>query len=81
MKTAVSIPDEVFHRADEAAAMLRFSRSQLYTEALRLFLQTHGASTVTERLNAIYEREASELDPAFDALQSEVLLAESEPLH
>ena len=35
MKTAVSIPDDLFRRADELATDLRCSRSQLYTNALK----------------------------------------------
>jgi predicted transcriptional regulator len=34
MKTAVSIPDDLFRRADELARQLGKSRSELYREAL-----------------------------------------------
>jgi len=34
MKTAVSIPDELFRRADELGRRLGKSRSQIYREAL-----------------------------------------------
>ena len=77
MKTAISIPDELFRRADEAAATLRVTRSQFYAEALRLFLNTRGAPAVTERLNAVYDSDPAEVDPVLDALQSAAVRAES----
>jgi metal-responsive CopG/Arc/MetJ family transcriptional regulator len=77
MKTAISIPDELFRRADEAAAAQRVTRSQFYAEALRLFLNTRAAPAVTERLNAVYDAEPAEVDPVLDALQSAAVRAES----
>lgn len=38
MNTAVSIPDELFRRADELAARLGKSRSEVYREALADYL-------------------------------------------
>ena len=38
MKTAVSLPDELFERAEELAARLGKSRSQVYREALAEYL-------------------------------------------
>ena len=37
MKTAVSIPDDVFEQADRLAGELRVSRSELYATALRSY--------------------------------------------
>ena len=38
MKTAVSLPDELFRQAEAAAKKLRMSRSKLYATALSEFL-------------------------------------------
>jgi metal-responsive CopG/Arc/MetJ family transcriptional regulator len=38
MKTAVSIPDDLFRLAEAAARRLQVSRSQLYATALSVFL-------------------------------------------
>lgn len=74
MKTAVSIPDDVFRRADEAAKSLRCSRSHLYTQALKAYLKKEEADSVTARLNAYYDKYPDEgLDPVLQALQYEVL--------
>ncbi|MGI8902208.1 MAG: ribbon-helix-helix protein, CopG family [Solirubrobacteraceae bacterium] len=53
MKTAVSIPDELFRRADELAVQLGKSRSQLYREALADYLACRDPSVVTSALNEI----------------------------
>jgi len=54
MKTAISIPDDVFEAAEAAARRTGMSRSHLFVEAVRLFLKLHGAKGVTERLNEVY---------------------------
>ncbi len=72
MKTAISIPDDVFEAAEQLARRLGTSRSELYTAAIRTYLEHHRGAGVTERLNAVYgpEPELSELDPVLRALQS-----------
>lgn len=52
MKTAVSIPDEIFDRATRRAKQLGISRSELVTRALREFLQDRRAEDIT----ASYDR-------------------------
>ncbi len=51
MKTAISIPDELFREADELAARLGKSRSQMYREALTEYLSRRGAHDVTAALD------------------------------
>jgi antitoxin MazE6 len=53
MKTAISVPDQVFQEAEQLAQRLAKSRSQLYTEALVEYLTRHDPDTVTERLNEV----------------------------
>ena len=45
MKTAISIPDPIFQAAEEAAARLSMSRSQLYTKAVAAFVEIHAPPT------------------------------------
>lgn len=47
MKTAISIPDEVFERAERAAKRLGLSRSELFTRAVQAFLLTRSEENVT----------------------------------
>jgi predicted transcriptional regulator len=55
MKTAISVPDEVFAEADRLAERLGKTRSQLYTEALVEFLIRYDPDTVTQRLSEIWD--------------------------
>lgn len=62
MKTAISIPDEVFDAADEMAKRLGVSRSQLYVTAIREYLDAHRNRGVTSKLDQVYELHDSRLD-------------------
>ena len=70
MKTAISIPDEVFVAAEGLAERLGVSRSELYSIAIAEYITRHRLKGVTARLNAVYETENAELDPAIIDLQS-----------
>lgn len=67
MKTAISIPDAVFQQADRFAKRKAISRSELYTRAVRAYLEQEDR--LTEQLNAVYETEDSALDPTLEELQ------------
>jgi metal-responsive CopG/Arc/MetJ family transcriptional regulator len=69
MKTAISIPDKVFLKADALAKSLEISRSELYTKALTNYVAEHDNASVTERLNAVYGDQTSELDPLLGKMQ------------
>ena len=71
MKTAISIPDPVFHSAEELAARLGISRSELYSRALREMLEKHDSAAITAQLDAVYgdaDVDAG-LDPALATMQ------------
>ncbi|MGB8888062.1 MAG: ribbon-helix-helix protein, CopG family [Candidatus Korobacteraceae bacterium] len=51
MKTAVSIPDEVFEGAERLARRTRRSRSRIFSDALREYLARHSSDEVTEAIN------------------------------
>jgi metal-responsive CopG/Arc/MetJ family transcriptional regulator len=51
MKTAISLPDDVFRAAERHARRTRKSRSQLYAEALSEYLSRHAPEEVTEAMN------------------------------
>jgi metal-responsive CopG/Arc/MetJ family transcriptional regulator len=62
MKTAVSIPDEIFEEAERLAERLRTSRSRLYSQALREYVRRHTPDHVTESLNRVIDAVGSEPD-------------------
>ena len=53
MKTAISLPDAVFHSAEQFAKRTRKSRSRLYADALTEYLARHAPDEVTEDLNRV----------------------------
>ncbi|MDP9410074.1 MAG: hypothetical protein M3P70_06140 [Actinomycetota bacterium] len=73
MKTAVSIPDELFESAEGLARRLGMTRSELYAKALRDYLREHRGEGITERLDEVYGAEESGLDPIVAALQERSL--------
>jgi metal-responsive CopG/Arc/MetJ family transcriptional regulator len=56
MKTAISLPDDLFQAAELHAKRVRKSRSQLYAEALAEYLARHAPDEVTEAMNRVVER-------------------------
>ena len=73
MKTAVSLPDDLFRVAEAAARRLKVSRSQLYATALSEFLDRNQSDVVTKRLNEIYSRHPAKVDPALQRAQMKSL--------
>lgn len=73
MKTAISLPDELFHEADSLAGRLGKSRSQLYAEAISEYLAQHDAETVTDRMNQVLEAVGEGTDRSVDAAGLETL--------
>ena len=69
MKTAISIPDDVFDRAEREAQRLGMSRSQLYVTALRRFLEEYESSRITKQLDEVYESDR------LDQAESEFMLS------
>jgi len=69
MKTAISIPNSIFEAAEKLSKRFGISRSQLYAKAVTEYLRDHQKDGVTEKLNEIYEKKSSELDPICHALQ------------
>ena len=53
MKTAISIPDDVFTDAEALARELKQSRSQLYSRAVREYVARHSSDRVTAALDAL----------------------------
>jgi hypothetical protein len=53
MKTAVSIPDEVFEEAERLAHRARRSRSEVYSAALKEYVARHSPDEVTEAMDRV----------------------------
>lgn len=53
MKTAISLPDDVFERAERLAKRQGRSRSDLYSQAIDEYVARHAPDDVTEAIDAV----------------------------
>ncbi|MBV8530835.1 MAG: ribbon-helix-helix protein, CopG family [Candidatus Eremiobacteraeota bacterium] len=63
MKTAVSVPDDVYARAERLAKRTGRSRSRLFSDALREYIAAHSPDDLTDAMN----KACDEAGPARDA--------------
>lgn len=75
MKTAVSVPDDVFERAERLARRAGRSRSELYSAALREYVARHAPDDVTEALDRVIGQIDPPVDPFVSAAGRHVLEA------
>jgi len=73
MKTAVSIPDDVFEGAERLARRTRKSRSRLFSDALREYVARHSADQVTEAMNKVCDEIGDTQDPFISSAARRVL--------
>jgi len=77
MKTAISLPDELFEAAERVARHLGLSRSEFYQRALSKYLESQNGASITAELNHVYSTEKKgRLDPVLDHLQRASLTRE-----
>jgi len=73
MKTAVSIPDDVFKKAERLARRMKKSRSELFSNALADYIARHAPDHVTEAMNKACEEVGLENDPFVSAASRRIL--------
>jgi metal-responsive CopG/Arc/MetJ family transcriptional regulator len=78
MKTAISIPDEIFEQAERLAKTRGWSRSELYANAVSAFVHSERVSGVREKLDTVYGDAAddSTVDPLLADAQARVIAKE-----
>lgn len=59
MKTAISLPDELYAAAEKTARNMGIPRSQLFAKALEEFIEHHKREKITEKLNEVYDNAAT----------------------
>lgn len=64
MKTAVSIPDDLFEQADRFARLKKLTRSELYARALAAYLGARDRRDITEEYNLYAATADTGLKPA-----------------
>lgn len=65
MKTAISLPDELFEAAEEIAKRLSLSRSELYARAIAEFVAKWSADEVRESYDRAYSAPETAAEAAF----------------
>jgi len=73
MKTAVSIPDDVFAGAERLARRTKKSRSQLFSDALREYVARHAPEEVTDAMNRVCAVLGEAKDPFVSSAARRVL--------
>ena len=77
MKTAISIPDDVFEGAERLARRTKRSRSRLFSDAVREYLARHAPDKLTEAMNKACDEIGGAKDP-FSSSASRRTLERSE---
>lgn len=63
MKTAISMPNEIYEAAERLARQTKKSRSRLYGDALKEYLARHAPDEVTEAMNRACDEIGEAKDP------------------
>ena len=73
MKTAISIPDSVFRKAEQYARRARKSRSQVYSEAVAEYLARRVPNAITETMNEVCDQLGDQRDDFVSAASRRTL--------
>jgi metal-responsive CopG/Arc/MetJ family transcriptional regulator len=73
MKTAVSMPDEIYQGVERLARRTKKSRSRLYSDALKEYLVRHAPDEVTEAMNRACAEAGEAKDPFASAAARRIL--------
>jgi metal-responsive CopG/Arc/MetJ family transcriptional regulator len=65
MKTAISIPDEIFINLDRLSKELNCSRSHLFLEAIKEFLMKIDNQKILSKLNNVYTENENKVDSKY----------------
>jgi metal-responsive CopG/Arc/MetJ family transcriptional regulator len=73
MKTAISIPDDIFEKAERLAKRTRKTRSQLFSEAMKEYMARHTPEEITETMNRVIGEIGESADQFISLASSKVL--------
>jgi metal-responsive CopG/Arc/MetJ family transcriptional regulator len=73
MKTAVSIPDDVFEKVERFARRSKRSRSEVFSTALREYIARHAPDEVTDAINRAVDEIGDQRDEFVAAAAQRVL--------
>jgi metal-responsive CopG/Arc/MetJ family transcriptional regulator len=68
MKTAISLSDSLYEKAQEMALYMGIPRSKLFAMALEEFIVKYNEKMITEKINEVYEKiDQKEFEPYLNA--------------
>ena len=68
MKTAISLPDTLFKRAEQTAQYMGITRSKLFANALEEYISRYDGERITQKINEVYEKiDQKEFEPYLNA--------------
>ena len=70
MKTAISVPDDVFELSERLAKKLKVSRSRIFAMGVKKLAEEHDDEALINRINAVCDEVDTSLDPAIRQYQS-----------
>ena len=73
MKTAISVPDEIYTGAERLARRTKKSRSRVYSEALKEYLARHAPDEITTAMNRACAEAGAARDPFVSAAARRIL--------
>lgn len=63
MKTAISLPSDVFDLSQRLAKKLKISRSAVFAMGVKRLGEEYDDEDITENLNRVYGKRKAEIDP------------------
>lgn len=73
MKTAISVPDDVFELSERLAKKLKVSRSKIFAMGVKKLGEEYDDENLVARINAVCEKVDTSLDPFWRKKQARVL--------
>ena len=76
MKTAISVPNEVFQLSEKLAKKLKVSRSAIFAMGVRKLAEEHDEDEIIAQINRVCEKVDTSLDPTVRQYQNRILQRE-----
>lgn len=76
MKTAISVPNDVFELSEKLAEKLKISRSAVFAMGVKKLAEEHDEEELIAQINRVCEKVDTSLDPAVRQYQNRMLRRE-----
>ncbi len=76
MKTAISVPNEVFQLSEKLAKKLKVSRSAIFAMGVKKLAEEHDEDEIIAQINRVCEKVDTSLDPTVRQYQNRILQRE-----